>query len=619
MCGVLGVISDQPVELDLRQLQAVLGHRGPDGAGVKTCRVCDQHLTLGHVRLAILDRSDAGNQPMTSRDGRWCVSYNGEIYNHQQLRTELGGSFQGGCDTETLVAALATWGLRRTLDKINGIFAFAAFDLDNSKLYLVRDRFGTKPLYCRQHDKGFDFASEMRGLSLLNPVDRSVDQTGLGMFMLYRYTPSPHTLWSGVSRVPPGHYVSYDVATRRQETVRYLTPTRAAFQGDEAAASMAYKDVLSEAIQRQLLSDVPIGVLLSGGIDSAIVAALAVNSGASPTAFTVGFGEEHPECEIGDAGATAAFLGVKHETVTMDAESAWAALTPALDQTEEPLGTTSLIPMWHLSALAAKSVPVVLTGQGTDELFGGYRRYQGELLGQYVPRGKLWSKAAILASHCGQNGQIAERALRSLGARDEAHHHGNVHALFTDAECQTLGVDVDEVTRLTPLRDWLGYADACGVTDAVARMMSVDTRMNLADDLLLYGDRVSMAHSVEARVPMLDHEVVAFVESLPRKLRVRLRHPKYLHRMVAAELLPPAILNRPKLGFQVPFGTWARGIWRDRLAAEFFDSNSLGNVVDLAGVRMIWNQHQSGRRDRTRQIFALLALARWSTTWGKAA
>lgn len=614
MCGLLGMIANDPAPLEPEELRAVMGHRGPDGVGVRTVSMAGKTAVLGHVRLSILDVSEAGAQPMASQNGRWLVSYNGEIYNHADLRRELPGPFRSSCDTETLIEALSQWGIDETVARLNGIFAFLALDLVTGKVYLARDRFGVKPLYFQATPDGIAFASEIRGLELLTGKPYDVDRAGLGAFLTYRYTPSPGTLWAGVSRVKPGHVVSYDVPTGEWGACCYVKARKARFSGSEAEAVKCYSELLAGAVRRQLVSDVPVGVLLSGGIDSSMVAALAVKAGARPTAFTVGFGASHPECEIEYARQTADILGLRHRIVHIDADMAWDAIVPALSHAEEPLGTTSILPMWYLSALAREEVSVVLTGQGTDELFGGYRRYQGELLASFLPRGAIWRPLASLASSFGPHGDVLARAFRGLSARDEALHMTAVHAMFTDRECRALGMEPDNAIRLAPLQDWLDWMGE-GICDPAERMMTADLRMNLADDLLLYGDRISMAHSIEARVPMLDNEVVAFVESLPRHMRLRWRHAKYLHRLVARDLLPSSIIKRRKLGFEMPFGTWVRGEWRDRIEAQLFNGKGLERLLDMRGVREIWDQHQNRSRDRTRQLFALLALSLWAETW----
>ncbi len=612
MCGILGRLGGTPRPLDAGDLRRALGHRGPDGVGLERRSVHGHELLLGHTRLSIVDTSDAGAQPMTSRSGRWLLSFNGEIYNHQELRRDLEGPFESHGDSRTLVEALDQWGVARTVPMLNGIFAFAAVDLVEGRLYLARDPFGVKPLYYQYDGEALVFGSEHRALACLAGEGHEVDREALGQFLLYRYTPSPRTLWKGVHRLAPGHLVEFSPGSLKVDQVPYLKMEGERFSGSVEEAEARYIELLGDAVERQLMSDVPLGILLSGGVDSALVAALARARGGDPTAYTVGFGKDHDECELEYARRSAAALGLRHRQVVLDAESSWAAMAPALSAVEEPLGTTSLIPMWSVSALASEDVKVVLTGQGTDELWGGYRRYQGQLLGPYIPRGRAWGGLAALAKQAPVGRDVLERGFRSHAFRGEADHFAEVHALFTEGERRALGVEVDREVLTEPMERWLSMSRASSASSPVERMMGVDLRTSLPDDLLLYGDRISMAHSVEARVPMLDPHVTSFVESLPRSLRLRIGHTKWLHRRAAAKLLPQEIVRRPKLGFQVPFGVWARDEWREPIEATLLDPRGLGQILDLTMIRKVWTEHLSGRRDRERQVFALVALATWS-------
>ena len=615
MCGILGRFGGEPRAMDLDALRGLLGHRGPDGAGIERRTVVGREVLLGHTRLSVVDTSAGAAQPMASRSGRWLLSFNGEIYNHLDLRRELDGPFDSHGDSRTLVEAIDRWGVEGTLPRLNGIFAFAALDLVEGSLFLARDPFGVKPLYHQDDGAGLNFASEVSALAALADARLDVDRTALGQFLLYRHVPSPRTLWRGVRRVPPGHYLRFRPGERRADGVMYASLGGERFQGSETEAAARYAALAGAAVGRQLMSDVPVGILLSGGVDSALVAALACERGAAPTAFTVGFGDQHAECELANARRTAEVLGLRHREVRLDPEAAWSALAPALAAAEEPLGTTSLIPMWSVSALASEEVKVVLTGQGTDELFGGYRRYQGQLLGRWLPRGRAWGLLAAAAAGAPVGGEALERALRAHSRGPEAEHFSEVHALFTERERRAFGVEVRREQLVEPIERWLALGASGAGDSPVERMMAVDARTSLADDLLLYGDRISMAHSVEARVPMLDLDLATFVESLPRRSKLRLGEPKRLHRLVAERLLPEEITRRPKLGFQVPFGEWARGDWRERVEAMLFDADGLARVLDVAKVRELWAEHLTGRRNRERQLFALVSLSAWASGW----
>ncbi len=616
MCGIIGTAGSKPSALGHADLNRALGHRGPDGAGLESLRVAKSHVTLGQTRLSIVDLTDAGSQPMFSASGRWLVAYNGEIYNHSALRSGLNGSFRGHCDTETLVEALDAWGFEQTLARLNGMFGFAALDTESGRLHVARDPFGVKPIYYMTRAGRFTFSSEVRGLRAAHPERPEIAPEGIRDYLEFRYVPSPRTCWKNVKRLEPGHALTYDLNSGRLDKFDYVSPVTERFEGSLDDAVAEYEEILAAAVRRQLLGDVPIGVLLSGGVDSALVAALAVRAGGPTTGYTVGFGESYTECEIGPAAETARFLGMAHESVLISAERALDALEPAVTAVEEPLGTTSILPMWHLSALAAEGVKAVLTGQGSDEPWGGYRRYQGELLRARAPWRAPWAAAASVAARVPHRTDVLERGLRALGANSRLDRFRETYALFTASERDALAGPTQASPAAEQLAWWMDWASKGRPLSDVELMMSVDLRMNLADDLLLYGDKITMAHSLEARVPILDIEVVRFVESLPRHMRLGWQRTKIVHKIAATRLLPSELTNRPKLGFQVPVGDWLRGSWKDVAQAHLFDhSSELGSILDVGAVRSIWDQHQSGRRDRTRQLFALLSLAIWSNRY----
>ena len=366
MCGIVGRVSVDRTKVTKENVRNTLGHRGPDGVDVIHENILGNFLFFGHSRLSILDLSVAGSQPMESKNGRYIIVYNGEIYNHLELRKDLEGPFASDCDTETLIEAIAHWGVKHTLSLINGIFSFAVLDRQEGIVYLARDPCGVKPLYFSHSDKKLTFASELRALGLVSDRSKTIDKEGLDLFLTYRFTPSPTTIWEGVFRLRPGHLATYNISSEILQISCELPRSKPLFKGSFKKAVERYDTLLSSAIRRQLRSDVPVGVLLSGGIDSAVVAALAIRAGARDklTAFTVGFGGEHAECEIGYAKKTAEILNIPHRVISIDEDSAWRSLEPALQHVEEPLATTSLIPMWSLCALAKSEVKVVLTGQG---------------------------------------------------------------------------------------------------------------------------------------------------------------------------------------------------------------------------------------------------------------
>lgn len=605
MCGILGGIGHEISRASLH----LLAHRGPDGQGLEKILSHGRDVWLGHTRLAILDLSSAGQQPMRSRDGRWWITFNGEIYNHLALRKSLSGYFQGDSDTETLVELLSEYGMQQTLMLLNGMFAFAALDTVDGKLYLVRDPFGIKPLYYAQKNTGLFFSSEARMLRSLGLGDQ-LEKKGLKQFLTLRYVPSPSTLWRDVRRLPPGHILAADLHSRKHHLKCFISPTRDRFQGSIDDAVAVYREKLSSAVTRQLLSDVPVGILLSGGVDSALVAAMAKDAGNTLPAFSVGFGRGHEECEIADAADTARLLGLPFHQVTVTPDELKEALPAIVGAVEEPLGTTSILPMWELVRRARQDVTVVLTGQGTDEPWGGYFRYQVELLGRWFPWPGGWNIVRQLIQGLPMLPAAAERGLRTLSQSDPAHRIQEASALFPAHERLLLLGEDDDGGASDQIDYWLDWLKPVPAVSGAERMMRLDTRMNLADDLLLYGDKISMAVSLEARVPMLDLELVQFVESLPMAYRVRWRQTKIVHKMMAERYLSPDIVHRPKRGFQIPFGDWSRNQWRSWVQEQLFAG--LEGILDIASVNDFWQQHLQKRPDRSRQMFSLLMLALWN-------
>ncbi len=607
MCGLIGTVNLPlgKAELDL------IAHRGPDGEGLSEHAVGTHRVRLGHRRLAIVDLSPNGAQPMTTADGRHVIVYNGELYNHGELRERLEGiAFRGHSDTETLLYALARSGTA-ILPELNGIFAFAWLDTTGRRLYLVRDPFGIKPLYYASAGNGFVFASELKPLLALVPG--RVDGEHLATLLKLRFSPSPDTLFAGVHRLRPGHVleVGLDSETPAIREVPYIEGRRAetARPGMQAAV-MRYGALLTRAVERQLMSDVEIGVLLSGGVDSALVAALAQKNSPRPMkAFTVGFtGPDAEDAdEIDDARRTAEALGLEHHTVRIGFADFIESLQDCVRVVEEPLATTSIVPMRFLSRLAAQHVKVVLSGQGADEPLGGYGRYQAEIVGRFIPRqvariGRAFSHAVSLRN------ERLSRGLASLSQADDIGRFVEAYAVFSDAEIEALtGRRSSEArARLVYFYELLG----CAAFDApVERMMALDMRLGLADDLLLYTDKITMRSSLECRVPILDTELVAYIESLPYEYRVRYGSTKIIHKQFARSILPEAVINRPKKGFWSPTGAWFRDT--GFLSSLLLDRNSrFASFFDLTAVARTLAQHAEGY-NRERHIFLLLCLYYW--------
>ncbi len=609
MCGILGTVNVplQTAALDL------LAHRGPDGEGSVALPVGGHQVSFGHRRLAIVDLSENGRQPMVSSDQRHWLVYNGEIYNHEQLRLTLPDvGFRGHSDTETLLEGLARRGTR-VLNELNGIFAFAWLNLAERKLYLVRDPFGVKPLYYVLAPNRLAFASELR--PLLDIVPREVDRESLATLLTLRFSPSPDTLFKGVKKLRPGHVLEVSLGDGPvvAREYAYVTPVRNTPPDvlPYAEARKRYGELFEQAVERQLMSDVEVGVLLSGGIDSALVAAAAQKRSSRPLkAFTIGFTDTDAGDidEIADARETADLLGMEHHVARMGFTDFLETLRTCVRIVEEPLATTSIVPMYYLARLASQQVKVVLSGQGADELLGGYTRYQSELYRQFIPPA-LARAAGSVAGWLGVRNERLTRGLSAIGGTDDVERFLGAYRVFGNQEIAALiGPGHGHAReRIGDLYDTLGCAS---LPSGIERIMSLDLRFGLADDLLLYTDKITMRHSLECRVPILDLELVKFIESLPYEYRVTLRRKKIIHRDYASGALTQAIIQRQKKGFLSPTRKWFRegGALRDILLNR---GSRFASICDLTAVDMTIQQHERGF-NRERHIFLLLCLYYWS-------
>lgn len=608
MCGILGTVD---IDFSHRTLD-LLKHRGPDGEG-RTIVGCGAHqVRLGHRRLAIVELTDNGAQPMSTPDGTKHLVFNGEIYNHQELRRALSGvTFRGHSDTETLLHALAQGGVTG-INQLNGIFAFGYVDTDRRKLFLVRDPFGVKPVYYSASPRQFCFASEIR--PLLGMVDDSLDSSSLASLLALRFVASPRTLHRSIRRVRPGHVLEVDLGG---ELLSWREYPYIGAVGRSGGCRLRFEDAVEEygrlferAVSRQLMSDVEVGVLLSGGVDSAIVAANAQRLVEQPMkAFTVGFeGQDTGSVdEIDAARETARCLGMEHHFTRMSFENYLETLRSCVGIVEEPLATTSIVPMHYLAGLAGRHVKVVMSGQGADEPLGGYRRYQVELYRRLVsPR--VARVGSLLARALNIRSDVALRALKALSENDDVDRFLKAQAVFTGQQiCELTGVE-DDVSH--DCVEYFYQLLGCeALPSSVERMMVLDARLGLADDLLLYTDKITMHHSIECRVPMLDTELMGFLEALPWDYRVRLGKTKIVHKAYASSSLPASIVNRRKLGFESPTRAWFKdsALLRSTLLDK---SSQFAGIFNLDAVNSLIEQHQQGI-NRERQIFLLLCLYYW--------
>ncbi|HEY7754065.1 MAG TPA: asparagine synthase (glutamine-hydrolyzing) [Steroidobacteraceae bacterium] len=633
MCGIAGFLSRRPapgIESTARRMGMRLAHRGPDDSGVW----CDPAagVALAHRRLSILELTAAGHQPMTSASGRYVLTFNGEIYNHLALRAELEARglarpWVGRSDTETLLAAFEAWPPAAALRRTVGMFALALWDRQERELVLARDRVGEKPLYFGWCGDSFLFASELKALRPHPDFDASVDRDALALYLRHNCVPAPRSIFRGISKLPAGGIarVAPDRPGVRDES--YWSPLAAAqqaraarFRGGFDEAVSALDGLLRQAIAGQSVADVPVGAFLSGGVDSSLVVALMQAQSAEPVrTFTVGFGEADFN-EAGHAAEVARRLGTRHEELFVSPREALALIPDLPSVFDEPFADTSQIPTHLVSRLARQSVRVSLSGDGGDELFGGYQRYRRAARLTALLRGCPGPLRGALARMLG--GRMARAAVSRLWRlSDPGERLQRLASLMSDSRAaavyRAFASHWDPPALLvrgaqepsTPLD---AAAEALAGAGIAERMMLIDLVTYLPDDILVKLDRASMAVSLETRVPFLDHRIVEFAWSLPLPFRVDARTGKRPLRRLLERHLPAQLFERRKQGFVVPIDAWLRGPLRPWAEALLADRRLREEgYLDADIVRRAWREHLSGARNHGHRLWGVLMFAAW--------
>jgi asparagine synthase (glutamine-hydrolysing) len=617
MCGICGQFSyerQEPVsQREIERMARSIVHRGPDDEGY----YIKGPLGLGFRRLSIID-IEGGHQPMSDEQESIQVVFNGEIYNFPELRRELEGLghvFRTRCDTEVIVLGYKQWG-DEVLNHLNGMFGLAIWDEQKRRLIIARDPFGIKPIYYRiDHGKVW-FGSEIRSILAAAQESPEPDPTALNLFLRYRFTPSPYTVFEGIRKLAAGTMVVFEQGEYRlQRWYRYRPqPFSPAKAEDEARDELL--EIYKRAVKRHLLSDVPLGLLLSGGVDSALLLALMNLYGNSWRTFTVGYGSAFADDELADAAQTAAAFTSSHTEVLLDRRTFEGSLPRVVEFMEEPVATPSVLPMFFVCERARRDVKVALIGQGPDELFGGYRRHLGTRYGHLwggLPnwvRGPLSSAVEALPRN-----ETLKRGVRSFAIPERLRRYQQVFSLLPGDEVDSLfRSDVlppaagDEV-----LRSWADFSDLMNNTDELGGLQFIELRSTLPDELLMYADKLSMAHSLEVRVPYLDKEVVEFGERLSADFKVRNGAGKWLHREVCKAFLPPAILRRKKRGFAMNVvDEWFRAAQSPKMEGMLLDKQSyIFDYLRPSAVRSLLEQHRSGASDYHKILFSLVVLEEW--------
>jgi asparagine synthase (glutamine-hydrolysing) len=649
MCGIAGLIdtarrsgAEQMRKTILRMIEP-LAHRGPDDEDVWV--EIEQGIGLGHRRLSIVDLSTEGRQPMRSADSRYVITYNGEIYNFLELRQELearGHRFRGRSDTEVVLAAIAEWGLERAIERFNGMFALALWDRGARTLHLVRDRAGEKPLFYTRIGRAVVFGSELKALQAHPEFSGEIDPEALALFLRHGYVPAPHSIYRGVFKLPPATILSVpegvdalpspiaywsaaDVATRG---------VRQPFQGSPADARVALDTLLAGAVRRRMVADVPLGAFLSGGVDSSTIVALMQAQSNSPVrTFSIGFHESDYD-EADHARAVARHLGTEHTELYLAPGEALAAIPLLSDIYDEPFADSSQIPTLLVSRLARRRVTVSLSGDGGDELFGGYTRYlmceelwrrvgwirrsarERLATGLRAVNSARWSGAIRLVN------PVLPRSLRTTLPGDKLHKLAEILGVESaDDMYESLishwkRVDHVVVGAAEPQRRFSVATHAMGLRGLTDRMMYWDFVTYLADDILVKLDRASMAVGLEARVPFLDHHVIEFAWGLPPEMKLRDGGGKWLLRQVLDRYVPRQLIERPKSGFGIPIGSWLRGplrSWAEDLLAE--KRLAAQGLLRPEPIRTKWTEHLQGDRDWHYPLWNVLMFQAWLARW----
>jgi asparagine synthase (glutamine-hydrolysing) len=592
-------------------------HRGPDAGGF----YFDNQIALAHRRLSILDLSEAGNQPMASASGRYIITFNGEIYNFPSIRTDLeaeGYIFRTGTDTEVLLALFEHKGAR-CLDDLNGMFAFAVWDIQTSELFLARDRLGKKPLYYYESNGHFAFASEIKALNALPFMKRDVRPDAIKDFFAYQYIPDPKTIYRNVHKLAPGHWLKTD--GRQTEIGQYWdvsfgSPSTA--NQDELEAGLY--DLIDDAVRLRMVSDVPLGAFLSGGVDSSAVVGLMAGHTSQPvTTCSIGFDSKRFD-EVTWARKVADIFKTDHHEFTVR-DNVSGSLASIARYFDEPFADPSFVPTYFLSQLARQKVTVALAGDGGDESFAGYSKYGVDQtenrLRSFFPGALRRGVFPLLAQLAGSINSPATRKAQSLLGTlamepDQAFFTTNCffrQSLWNelvrgDLKRDTEGYDPADITK--------AHYQNADTDDHLGKILYTDIKTYLPGDVLVKVDRMSMANSLEIRAPLLDYRVVEYAANIPSALKLNGREKKYILKHAFEKLLPEDVLYRKKMGFSVPLAQWLRNELFE-LAEGVFNSEEggLAQCFDMNKVRELWLNHQRGQNQNTQELWTMVAFELW--------
>jgi asparagine synthase (glutamine-hydrolysing) len=617
MCGIAGQFNFQrrePVEREtIVRMARSIAHRGPDDEGF----FITGPVGLGFRRLSIIDLA-GGHQPMSDAEETVWIIFNGEIYNYRELRAELqskGHQFRTNSDTEVIIHGYKEWG-SGVFNHLNGMFGLAIWDVVHQRLVLARDAMGIKLIYYKIDNGQLTFGSEIRAILAAGDSRPEVDPVALNLFLRFRYTPSPLTVFQGIRKLAPGTMLVVENGECREERWYKFSPTPFSRPKGATEATHELLELYKNAVRRHLLSDVPVGILLSGGIDSGLLLALMNEQGGPWPAYTIGYGETFADDELRDAAETASLLGARHITVRLDQSEFERSLPKIVESLEEPIAASSIVPMYFVSKRARQDVKVALIGQGPDELFGGYKRHLGVRYGNWwrrVPTG-LRSALGFAVNGLHRN-ETLKRGAHSLGIENRMTRYQHVFSL---APAETIdGLFRDDTLPGRPGHElteyWRALLPQMEHTDELGGFQLLEIRSSLPDELLMYADKLSMAHSLEVRVPYLDRTVVEYAQRLEATFKIRRGTRKWLHRQVCQSYLPPRLLKRKKRGFAANVvDGWFHSSLKGELSELLMDENSLMfHLLKPEPVRKLLETHRSRRQDNHKLLFSLVMFEQW--------
>jgi len=591
-------------------------HRGPDDEGYFIAGP----IGFGFRRLSIIDLS-GGHQPMSDQEETVWVIFNGEIYNFPELKRELqshGHVFRTNSDTEVIIHGYKQWG-DEVLNRLNGMFGLAIWDVRQKRLVVARDPFGIKLIYYRIDKNTLYFGSELRPIRALVPGKAEIDTTSLDLFLRYRFTPAPYTILNDIKKLAPGTKLTVENgASKVNRWYRFRPePFKPAKSPSEAKEELLA--IYKAAIKRQLISDVPVGLLLSGGIDSGLLLALMNLNGNSWPTYTVGYGSSFADDELADGAETARVLGSKHTSLEITRATFERELPKIVKALEEPIAASSIVPMYFVCQRARQDVKVALVGQGPDELFGGYRRHLGVRYGAMWAGLPAWLRTPISSTVAKlPRNETLKRGMNSLAIPDRMRRYQHVLSLLPGQQVEELFQD----GLLSPdagdaiLKCWEDMGELMSGTDELGGLQFLEVRSTLPDELLMYADKLSMAHSLELRVPFVDREIVEYVERLPAGFKVKNGSRKWLHRQVCRAFLPESIVRRPKRGFAGNVvDDWFRGVIDSKMVDTLLDDGSrIYQYLRPQAVRQLYEEHVAGRHDHHKVLFSLVVFEEWLRT-----